>query len=125
MKQNNKKSIIIFLAIVILGVLVFISTQNILFTKNGENTYYAKTEKEVDKKIYNIRKSGNKLEFEVKEDVNKYCLKTTKSNPSSASLCWQFINNSKQKITIIEGKKYYLWIQDTQGNISNEIELAK
>ena len=62
-----------------------------------------------DGKLY-ITTAGNPIE---------YCVKSTKSRPDSKSLCWNKIENNIASISIYRYKKYYIWIKDDKGNISN------
>lgn len=122
MKESNIKTFFLIIFLMVLFVLVYVSTRNILDSKKNE-TSYATIATEVDKKITNIEKNNDSVEFNLNNDVHYYCVKSTKTTPTVSSLCWTKTNLKSVNIGLIIGKKYYLWIMDDDKNISNIIIL--
>ncbi len=48
-------------------------------------------------------------------------MKSTRTVPDAKALCWKNLENNKASISVFEQKKYYVWIKDENGNISNYV----
>lgn len=120
MKSNSKTSfIIVFGAIV---VIVFTTVLSINLLPNYEsNSYFGKVNPEMIAKIDSVIIEDNKLVIKTSGNPDEYCVKTTRTEPSSNSLCWNEIKENTTSISILKNKKYYVWIKDDAGNISNYV----
>ena len=67
--------------------------------------------------------SNGKLNITTSGDAIKYCVKSTRTTPTSNSICWKDIKNDNASISIFEYKKYYIWIMDTKGQISSPMSI--
>jgi len=121
MRSNNYTSFIIISSIIILIVFSFVITYNLLPKNVESNAYYSKTKNDMTAKIQKITIDNNKLTILTSGDAISYCLKTTRSTPTLNSLCWKEIKENFASTNIISGKKYYIWIKDSDNNISDII----
>lgn len=119
MKKNNLTSFIIFSGIFVLCVFTFVATYNILPNNRESNSYYAKPNDKINAKVESLNIQENKLVITTSGNASEYCAKTTKSTPKSDNLCWKKIENNRASTSIYKDKKYYVWIKDTDGNISS------
>lgn len=74
-------------------------------------------------KIDSLDIKNNKLYITTLGDSKEYCVKSTRTTPDPNNLCWKEINNNTASISIYKNKKYYVWIKDTNGNISSPMSI--
>lgn len=122
MKNNNITSFIIVVGLLVLIVFTSVITINLLPNRES-NSYYVKVGDNMSAKIETINITNGKLYIETSGDPIQYCVKSTKSKPKSNSLCWSSIINNNASISIYQGKKYYIWIKDDLGNISEYLSV--
>ena len=118
-KKTNQTSTIIIMGVIVLCVFAFVVTLNLLPNGLNSDSYYAKIDDKVNGKIETLEMIEHKVELVISGKIDSYCIKTTKSNPDASAICWTKIESEKTIISILAGKKYYLWIKDTDGNISS------
>ena len=117
-KNNNMTSFIIVAGIMIL--VVFTAVLGINSLPNYEsNSYYVKVNDEMSAKIEALDIKGNKLNITTSGDAIEYCVKSTRTTPESKNICWKKIDNNTASLSIYKYKKYYVWIKNASGNISN------
>ena len=121
-KENNTITFIIVSGILTLIVFTYVLTFNII-NNNQSKSYYIKVEDEMSAKIESLNIIDNKLYIETSNDAVSCCVKTTKSTPTESNLCWKEINNNKAIVNIYHNKQYYVWIKDSNGNISNPMSI--
>lgn len=122
--KNNNSTFIIISGVIILSVFSLITAKNIL-PDNNNDKFYAKPNEEMTSKIEKVEKENDKIVLTTIGSPNEYCLKTTKSTPESNSLCWNKIENNKIEVPYFKYKKYYVWIKDNEGRISNGTIIEK
>lgn len=125
MKKQNQTSAIIIMGAVILCVFGTVIAINLLPDGLVSDSYYAKIDEKVNAKIETLEMIEHKIELGISGDIDSYCIKTTKTKPNSNSMCWVKISEEKTVISILAGKSYYLWIKDTEGNISSPRSIKK
>lgn len=118
-KKQNQTSIIVIMGIVVVCVFSAVVAYNLLPINIVSNSYYAKIDEKVNAKIETLEMIEHKVELVTSGDIDSYCIKTTKSNPDKTAVCWVKVEDEKTVISILAGKKYYLWIKDSEGNISS------
>ena len=118
MKDNNSISFIIISGIVILCIFASIVAFNMLPNNKESTSYFVKVEDDIDAKIESLHFSNGDLIINTIGNPQEYCVKTTKSEPDINNICWKQMNNNKAIIKAYEYKKYYVWIRDSKGNIS-------
>ena len=123
MKKNNSTSFIIIAGIFVLCVFVFVIAYNLLPNNRESNSYYVKVGDEMSAKVEALDIKENKLNIETSGGATQYCVKTTKTTPESNNICWKKIIDNKATISIYKHKKYYIWIKDANGNISNPMSI--
>ncbi|MBD9115365.1 hypothetical protein EGP95_06290 [bacterium] len=119
MKNNNSTTFIVVSSIFVLCVFAFVVAYNILPNNKESNSYYVKVGDDMSAKIETVEIHDGKLYITTSGDPIEYCVKSTKSKPDSKNLCWNKIENNIASISIYRYKKYYIWIKDDKGNISN------
>lgn len=119
MKSINEKTFEIILSFVIVSVFIYISYLNLKENVLQSETYYAKNEDEMLAKIESYEIIDSTLNLITSGNIKSYCIKTTRSNPGQNSMCWKDVSNNVNYINLLKGKRYYLWIKDENGNISN------
>ena len=121
MKKNKDNNMTVFIVVAGLVVLiVFTSVITYNFISNHESdSYYAKVDEEMSAKIEKVEIVDGKLNLLTKGDPIAFCVKSTRTKPTLNSLCWNSLENNKASINIFSYKKYYVWIQDSEGNISD------
>jgi len=119
MKKYNQTSAIIIMGIIILCVFSGVVAFNLIPNNLTSDSYYAKVDERVNAKIEALEMVEHKLELVTSGDIDSYCIKTTRSNPNANALCWTNTEAGTTVISVLAGKKYYLWIKDTDGNISS------
>ena len=117
-KEHDITPFIITSGLFILVVFTSIITLNLL-PNHESDSYYAKTDKDLNIKVESFSIKDGKLVFTTSGNPKSFCLKTTRSIPEKDSLCFKKMSNNKAEINILINKKYYLWLQDENGNISN------
>ncbi len=117
MENNNKTNFIVVAGIIILVVFGVVVGVNLL-PNYESNSYYVKVEDEMSAKIDSLNIENHKLIITTSGDTEFYCVKSTRSTPDSNNICWKRIDNNKATISIYKYKKYYIWIKDSNGNIS-------
>ena len=121
-KNNNITSFIIITGILVLVIFTGVLTINLL-PNYESNSYYVKVGEEMSAKIDSLDIKNNKLYITTLGDSKEYCVKSTRTTPDSNNLCWKEINNNTASISIYKNKKYYVWIKDTNGNISSPMSI--
>lgn len=124
MKNNNSFSAIqIVMGVFIIGVFTYVSVINIL-PNGSSNSYYADNSDKIDAKIVNINYINNKLVIDVSGNASNGCIKRTRSTPKENDLCWIYISNNSFSTSVYKNKKYYIWLMDDNGIISNTYEYS-
>lgn len=116
--NNSKTTIIITFGIIILIIFTIVLSINLL-PNHESNSYFTKVDYEMSAKIESLTIDNGNLLITTSGNPTEYCLKTTRTNPSNESLCWNKLENNNASISILKNKKYYIWIKDEKGNISN------
>lgn len=123
MKNNNSTTFIIICGAVVLLVFIVVMTVNLIPKITSSDSYFVKVEDGMDAKIESLNISGGKVEIITSGNAIEYCIKSTKTTPSSNSVCWNEIKENKALISVFEYKEYYVWIKDENGNISNPMSI--
>ena len=123
MKSNNSTSFIVFSGLLVLCVFTVVAAINFLPRNNQSNSYYVKVGDEMSAKVEALDIEGNKLNIKTSGDASFYCVKSTKTTPDNSSICWKKIENNTALISVYYNKKYYVWIKDTNGNISSPMSI--
>lgn len=117
MRNNLQLSYIIFVGILIITIfssIIYINLDN----KNESNSYYGKVNNEILAEIDDLYILNDSLYIFASGEPLEFCVKTTKSIPSINNICWQRFDNNSGSTNIYKYKKYYVWIKDINGNIS-------
>ncbi len=122
MKNNTMTSFIIISGIIVLGIFIVVAVINVMPNYESDS-YYVKVENDMDAKIEDFLIQDGKLTITTSGDAKEYCVKSTRTRPTSNSLCWNDIKDNVATISIFEHKKYYIWIKDEEGNISNYLSV--
>lgn len=118
MKNNKKTTFIIVAGIIIL--IIFSSVLTINLLPNYEsNSYYIKPKDNMKAKIESINIIDGKLIIRTSGNSLEYCAKSTRTIPTINALCWSEIRNNEASVSVFPNKKYYIWIKDNEGNVSN------
>ena len=120
--SNSAMTFIIVAGVIVLVVFTSIAALNLL-PNYESNSYYVKVDEEMDAQIESINIKNGKLILTTSGDPTHYCVKSTRSKPSVNNICWQEINNNQATISVFQYKKYYIWIKDQKGNISNYLSI--
>ena len=123
MKNNNSTSFIVFAGLFVLCVFTAVSAINILSRNKQSNSYYVKVGDEMSAKIDALDIENGRLNIKTSGDTTLYCVKSTKSTPDDSNICWKKIENNTATISVYYNKKYYVWIKDINGNISNPMSI--
>lgn len=118
MSENKKTSYIIILGIFILGVFTYVAVLNIFNDNISTNPFFSKTETNSNTKIDKLEIINNKLVITTSEDTQNVCIKTTKTEPNPNSVCWIKVENNQVTTSIYNYKTYYIWLKDSNNNIS-------
>lgn len=118
MKSNTNTSFIIIFGITILVVFTTILSINLL-PNYESNSYFVKVDDKMNAKIETVKINDNKMIITTSGDPAEYCVKSTRTTPKLNALCWNKMDNNTSSIEIFKNKKYYIWIKDKLGNISN------
>ena len=122
MKNNNMNTFIIVAGVMVLAVFTTVMVIN-LKPNYESSSYYVKVEDEMSAKIESLTINSGKLKIVTSGDAVEYCVKSTRTNPGVKNMCWKTINNNEASISIYKYKKYYVWIKDAEGNISNPMSI--
>ena len=120
--NNNLTTFIIVAGVIVLIVFTVVITINIL-PSNESDSYYVKVDEDMSAKIESIDISDGKLTIKTSGEAKEYCAKSTRTAPTKNAICWHKINDNEATISIFEHKKYYVWIKDNEGNISNYVSV--
>ena len=123
MKEKNQLTFIITAGILIVVVFASVAIYNLMPANIESNSYYVKVNENMSAKIEALEISNGKLNITTSGDAIKYCVKSTRTTPTSNSICWKDIKNDNASISIFEYKKYYIWIMDTKGQISSPMSI--
>ena len=123
MKNNNLTTFIIISSIFLLCIFTVIATYNIIPNNKESDSYYVKGSEYINAKIETVEIRDDKLYITTSGDAIEYCVKTTRSKPKLSNLCWNELENNSASISIYKQKKYYIWIKDNMGNISNRLAI--
>lgn len=118
MSENKKTSYIIILGILILGIFTYVAVLNIFDDNISTNPFFSKTETNSNTKIENLEIINNKLVITTSQDTKNVCIKTTKTEPKPNSVCWLKVENNQVTTSIYNYKTYYIWLKDSNNNIS-------
>ncbi len=124
MKKNNSTSFIIIAGVFILCIFAAVSVINILPKNRESDSYYAKPNDNMTAKIESLNVNDDTLEIITSGNASHYCIKTTKTMPGVGSMCWEEIKDNRAVTSIYKHKEYYVWIKDTEGNISNPSSIS-
>ncbi len=120
MKKNKNTALIIVLGIIVF--IVFIGVIFINLIPNYESdSYYVKVDKEMNAKIESVNITDGKLILTTSGDPIEYCVKSTRTKPNKNSICWNKVKDNTATISVFTNKKYYVWIKDNNGTISNYV----
>ena len=119
MKNNNSTTFIIVSGIFVLCVFAFVVAYNILPNNKESNSYYVKVGDDMSAKIETVEIHDGKLYITTSGDPIEYCVKSTRTAPTDNALCWKKVENNTASVSVFKYKKYYVWIKDEVGNISN------
>ena len=119
MKNNLFIAVIIIFGIIILTIFSAVCFVSLSSKGNESNSYYQKTVMSCNAKIENLYIENGNLIVITSDNSKSVCIKTTKSNPNTDSICWKDVTNNKTSMTIYDGKKYYVWVKDNLNNICN------
>jgi len=122
MKSNNATSFIVVAGVIVLVVFIGVLALNLL-PNYESNSYYVKVDEEMSAKIESINIDKGKLIITTSGDPIEYCVKSTRTTPAENALCWNKVENNTASISVFEHKKYYIWIKDEAGNISNYLSV--
>lgn len=120
--ENNSSAFIIVSGIIVLIVFAVVTAINLL-PNYESNSYFVKVDKEMSAKIESINIEDGKLLITTSGDPIEYCVKSTRTEPTANALCWNKVENNKASISVFQHKKYYIWIKDEEGNISNYLSV--
>ncbi len=120
--KNSKEVFIITCGILILCIFVGIITFNLMPNNERSSSYYVKVNDNVDAKIDSLKIENNMLTIN-STGATEYCVKMTKSTPTKDSICWKKIEGNVSTINVYRFKKYYVWVKDNNGNISDIISI--
>lgn len=118
MKKNRSTSFIIVAGIFVLIVFAVILGINLL-PNYESNSYFVKVGDEMSAKIESVNIVDDNLIITTSGDPIEYCVKSTRTAPTDNALCWNKVENNAASISVFNHKKYYVWIKDESGNISN------
>ena len=118
----NATTFIIVVGVLVLIVFAIVVSIN-LIPDYESNSYYVKVDKEMSAKIESIKIENGKLFLATSGNPMEYCVKSTRTQPSKNSLCWNKITDNEASISVFRYRKYYIWIKDEEGNISNYVSV--
>lgn len=122
MKNNSKTTFIIVAGIIVLVVFATVLSINLL-PNYESNSYFVKVGDEMSAKIEAVNIENGKLIITTSGDPIEYCVKSTRTTPTDNALCWKKVENNTASVSVFKYKKYYVWIKDEVGNISNYLTI--
>ena len=128
-KNDTMKPFIIVSGIMILIIFTVILGINVatkLEEDSNEGTGLETSAKYVtfeSAKVEKMDVKDNKLYITTSGDAKKFCAKSTKSTPEDNNICWKDIDDNESSISVYKNKKYYVWIKDSDNNISNPVSI--
>lgn len=122
METTKKTSFIIISGVIVICIFAVVIAINLL-PNHESNSYYVKVGDDMSAKIESINIEDGKLYITTSGEPIEYCVKTTRTTPNKTAVCWNKIENNSAIIPIFEYKKYYIWIKDENGNISNYLSV--
>ena len=118
MKKNNVTTFIIVAGIIVLIVFTIVISVNLL-PNHESGSYYAKVDTNTDIKVEDVQIKDGYLNISTSGNPAYYCVKTTRTMPKENAICWNEMQDNKASIAVFESKKYYVWLKDSKGNISD------
>lgn len=118
MKDTKGTSFIIAGGLIVLVIFMIVIALN-LIPNYESNSYFVKVDEEMSAKIESINILKGKLVITTSGNALEYCVKSTRTAPLDDALCWKKVQDNKASISVFEHKKYYVWIKDEEGHISN------
>ena len=115
MKENKGTTFIIIGGMIVLGLFVVIN----LLPNYESNSYYVRVGDTMSAKIESVNINNGTLILHTSGDPIEYCVKVTRTRPSANAVCWNKVENNSASISVFKNRKYYIWIKDEQGNISD------
>ena len=73
--------------------------------------------------LWAVNIENGKLIITTSGDPIEYCVKSTRTAPTDNALCWKKVENNTASVSVFKYKKYYVWIKDEVGNISNYLTI--
>ena len=119
-KSNNMTTFIVVAGALVLGVFIAVLGINLL-PNHESSSYYAKVDEDINVGIENINFNDGILKFTTSGDAIEYCIKTTKTIPELNSICWKKLENNSGNESMYKGRRYYIWLKDSNNNISNRM----
>lgn len=123
MKNNKATAFITAGGLIILGVFSIVCTMNLIPQGIMSDSYYAKLEEDMTSKIESITIDTGTLVVVTSGNADSVCVKATKSVPTNNSVCWKKVSDDKIQISVFEEKVYYVWLKDSEGNVSASREI--
>lgn len=123
MKTNKVTVLVMIIGVLVLCVFTDIAILSIFPRDDKNNLYYFKIEDKMGAQIEAMDIDDDRLKITASGNAIQYCVKSTKSTPSSNAICWKSFNNNEATISIYHYKKYYVWIKDINGNISSPMSI--
>ena len=122
MKKNNLTTFIVITGFIILVLFIYIAVVNL--NGNEESIFYSsKTESNMEAKPEYVDIVNNQLIIKTTGGKAYYCIKTTKSEPSVNSLCFNELENNFASVYVLPYKTYYVWIKDSNNVLSEPIKV--
>ena len=121
-KNNNVTSFIVVVGLVVVSIFTTVLVMRLL-PNNESNSYYVKVEDEMGAKIEALDNENQKLKIITSGDASKICVKSTETTPDAGNLCFKEIINNESVVSVYKGKRYYVWVMDTKGNVSNPMNI--
>lgn len=117
MKKTNFIIVSGFIILIIFSTVLAIN----LMPNYESNSYFVKVG-EMNAKIESIDIQSDHILITTSGEA-EYCIKKTRSTPDKNALCFKKIENNEAYISIIKNRKYYIWIKDNEGNISDYLTI--
>ena len=109
MDNKKKKTFLVVIGAIILGIFMSISIINIL----SDDEYFLSTSV-----VEKIDYTDGKLIVKTRDDIKSVCIKQTKTTPGLDSLCWVDTINNVSTTSVYEYKTYYIWVKDNNNAIT-------
>jgi hypothetical protein len=115
MKSKYSTGLIIT-GITILSIFTYVISINLLPQKTS-GKFFMK-DNNCEAVIKTIQLENGQLIVETNEKTKAICVKLTKSTPEQDAMCWKNVDNKTMKISVFEGKEYYIWMKDINNFVS-------